>query len=62
MRDSTEVAGLITLGEARRLGGLTILAESTRDDPRKIFIRITPQKKVTRLRRRKIVDKRGLSQ
>ena len=61
MRDSTEVAGLLVLGEARRLGGLTILAESTRD-PRKIFIRITPQKKVTRLRRRKIVDKRGLSQ
>ena len=61
MRDSMEVAGLLVLGEARRLGGLTILAESTRD-PHKIFIRITPQKKVTRLRRRKIVDKRGLSQ
>ena len=61
MRDSTEVAGLLVLGEARRLGGLTILAESTRD-PRKIFIRVTPQKKVTRTRRRKIVDKSRLNQ
>lgn len=58
MSNSMEVQGIVVLGEPRRLGGLTILVESTKS-PRKMFVKVTPIQKVRRgQHRRKHVDRR----